>query len=100
MKFLKTVHTWEVKAYWKNYPGWSQREQEFLLANIFPQSEIHKTIGKIKKKNDGRWEWTVLEDNKDFWFIVAQPLDKLQGVCQTKEEAIKRIEDSWGVYEK
>jgi hypothetical protein len=52
-------------------------------------------LGRVKKKNDGRWEWTrkyVTNFCPNGWANEHK-----QGVADTKEEAMKKVEEGFNV---
>ena len=64
----------------------------YFCKNIRPNVKIHERLGRIKKKNDGRYEWTKFkcQFHKD-WNIF----DKNQGVENTEEEALNKLFDHY-----
>lgn len=62
---------------------------------ISTRSRITTELGRIKKKNDGRFEWTR-------WGSIFYPYwnngeKSSQGVCNTREEAVENLLHGWNI---
>jgi hypothetical protein len=80
-------------------PEWDTRfsgERCVLTATVTKSLRWLVLLGTVKKKNDGRWEWTILNDRSGF-YKKPETTTKMQGVCDTEEEAKKQVELAWGV---
>lgn len=63
----------------------------FYKVPISDSSNINETLGRVKIKNDGRYNWFRFRSmfHKD-WLIEEQ-----QGTCNTLEEATKKLLQGW-----
>ncbi len=77
---------------------WSKYKQYGLLVTYWPGMNMHHELGFIKQTNDSRWRWT-LKDSTDNRFKLPEAVDKVQGVCNTKEEAMTKLETLWKLTE-
>lgn len=88
-----------LKVWWqKNVYIYVNYEEHFLMVDYYPGSGIHHSLGSIKKTNDNRWRWTMKDSTHDVRFKMPEGIDKMQGVCQTKEEAEIKLETLWGLH--
>lgn len=61
-----------------------------FVAYLSDRSPIHAVLGTIKKKNDGRIEWT--RKGSSYFPQYAKDIDgRCQGVCDTIDEAKKEL---------
>lgn len=49
------------------------------------------TLGRVRKKNDGRWEWTFWP-KPHYFNSKFNYHNSLQGVCDTQESAMEKVE--------
>lgn len=54
---------------------------------------ISLLLGRIRKKNDGRWNWFYNPDKNNY--IKEIEPTKAQGTCSTEEEAKLTLENLW-----
>lgn len=71
------------EAYWENN----------CLRVITIENLCYTNLGRIKKKNDGRWNWFYIPNKHGFVKEITPT--KLQGTCSTKEDAMKILEGLW-----
>ncbi len=69
------------------------REKWSYLVPIFKGASIYAVLGKVKQKNDKRWEWWCLDPSLSIYSKVS--ICGGQGVCATKEEAQQMILNGW-----
>jgi hypothetical protein len=90
----------------KNFAGYIRNfKNELVLA--FWQGEIlcaevhsdwYSVLGKIKRKNDGRWEFSIKIPSIEYYQIINQVKKEIkQGVFLTKDEAVEHLEKVWGI---
>lgn len=76
------------------YKEWLSTRGYYLIS-ITPESRINTSLGRIKKKNDGRYEWFRWSDNNNFHPLWNNKKRNSQGVCITKEEAVAELLNGW-----
>jgi len=57
------------------------------------ENAMYQQLGRIKKKNDGRWNW-FYKSCKNSYVKEIEPT-KLQGTCATEQEAREQLEKMW-----
>lgn len=64
-----------------------------------PGVSMTTTLGKVKQKKDGRWEWFLVDPSRHVYNVIAvteaHKFVPCQGVKATKDEAMKVVEDFW-----
>jgi hypothetical protein len=66
-----------------------------IWKSIVPETRIHTCLGRIKKKNDGRYEWFRWSDKNNFHPLWNNKKRNSQGVCITKKEAVAELLNGW-----
>ena len=69
----------------------------YYCKRIRPDINIHVHLGRVKQKNDGRWEYWLFKDNHNFhkeWNDGIKGKKK-QGVCSTESEAWDVLFNVW-----
>lgn len=79
----------QTSVYWKN---------NRLCAICIEGTSIYSVLGKIKKKNDGRYEWSYIPCKHGFFPSSPAVPSILQGVSDTKEDAEIKLETLWGLH--
>lgn len=62
---------------------------------ITPTAKIHTTLGRIRKKNDGRWEWFRWSCKHGFFPNWNNGVRNSQGAVSSREEAIIKVLEGW-----
>ena len=62
---------------------------------INPNTKINIKLGRIRKKNDGRWNWYRWADRNGFHPKWNGGVVNSQGVCSSVEEAIMELLKGW-----
>ncbi len=70
-----------------------------LCAICIEGTSIFCKLGSIKKKNDGRYQWTYIICKHGFFPKVPSAPKVLQGVSPTKEDAEIKLETLWGLHQ-
>lgn len=68
---------------WHEWKYFDKLEYTFRVP--FKNAQMHCVLGRVKKKNDGRWEWFRIVPGHLWDNIVRQ--EPLQGVCMTLSDA-------------
>lgn len=74
---------------------WAGPGSAILKAEIRPGHGVLVHLGRIRRKNDGRWDWLYVHDRNGLFAPPAAPT-KRQGTVATKDEAIRAVETIWG----
>ena len=78
----------------KNCKEWMYEDGEYAVG-IYPDCKIRERMGRIRKKNNGRWDWFRWESrHHKEWNKGKQAT---QGVVETFYEAAKQLQEGWPI---
>ena len=69
----------------------------YYIISISPNTKIHVTLGRVRKKNDGRWEWFrwCTGSISTFHPTWNNSIKNSQGVVSSRNEAISKLLEGW-----
>lgn len=77
------------RVFWVEASG-----RDVLGVELRPGMAVYVTLGWVRPRQDGRWEWTFRPDRHGL-FSPAAGTDKAQGVADCKVRARWRLVEIW-----